>query len=78
MFKLTNSVRAKKSAKVQIPVLMLQSAVDHYVVSPAENLVCGRWAHCQLLLIPNTLHEILMEKDEARNQAFAAIKAFIQ
>ncbi|MES3039409.1 MAG: alpha/beta fold hydrolase [Bdellovibrionota bacterium] len=76
VFEMTNNIRKSKD-ETKVPVMILQSEVDKYVVNSTQNKLCTAWKNCVLHPIPGTLHEILMESDAARNKALGLIKEFV-
>ena len=62
--------------KIKIPVLMLQSGHDEYVKTERQDSFCDKAPDCEKILYPQAFHEILMEKDEVRNDAMKRLKAF--
>ena len=60
------------------PILLLQAADDKVIrVSPQEEF-CRKSEKCTLRKMPEAGHEILMERDSIRNQAFMHIRNFLQ
>ena len=62
--------------KIEIPVLLLQAGSDTVVDNNSHQRFCGQNKHCNLKVIRNARHEILMEKDVIRNQALCETLAF--
>ena len=56
-----------------LPILILQAEDDAFVRSGSQSKVCAALTHCELIMLPHTFHEILQEKDPARNAAMRAI-----
>jgi lysophospholipase len=65
-------------ALVPIPVLMVLAGADRIVSNQAAEVFARRVKTVAHLRIPGARHEILMERDELRNQFWAAFDAFIQ
>ena len=63
--------------KISIPLLMLQAGQDRIVKLRAQDRFCRRAPHCRKVLIPGAKHEILIERDDTREQAIAGIKDFL-
>jgi lysophospholipase len=70
----------KDAAKWHTPVLLLQAAADKVVSNHAQNLwyqqLTGNTIHQQVTLA-GARHEIFMEQDAIRQQAFNAINSFL-
>lgn len=67
----------KKEIKLQLPVLLLRGEADRVVGRLEQDELCERLEDCRLVSFPEALHEVLMEKDEIRNQALREIRNFI-
>jgi lysophospholipase len=65
-------------ARVPIPVLMVLAGADTIVSNSAAEDLSRRVKTIAHLRIPGARHEILMERDEYRDQFWAAFDAFIQ
>jgi lysophospholipase len=65
-------------ARVPIPVLMVLAGADSIVSNPAAEELSRRIKTIAHLRIPGARHEILMERDEYRDQFWVAFDAFIQ
>ena len=59
----------KKSDKINLPVLILQSSMDTVVDNTSMDLFCKKNQKCSLIRIQEAKHEIFMEKDKVRNLA---------
>jgi lysophospholipase len=57
--------------------LMLIAGADPLCSAPAAEALALRFRGCQPVVIPGAKHELLFERDAIRDQAFAAIDAFI-
>jgi lysophospholipase len=63
--------------RIETPSLMLIAGADPLCSAPAAEALALRMRGCQPVIIPGAKHELLFERDEIRDQAFAAIDAFI-
>lgn len=63
----------------QVPTLILQAGADQLVRPEAQNEICARSPKgpCEVKVIANSQHEILMERDEIRYPAIKLIRQFI-
>jgi lysophospholipase len=61
-----------------IPVLMLLAGAETIVSNQASENISRRLKTAAHLRIPSSRHEILMERDEIRDQFWIAFDAFIQ
>lgn len=71
----------KTAASVKTPMLILQAGKDKWVRNDAENSFCELAPHCELKSTgpyADSLHDILLEKDFIRDQAFKDLFGFIQ
>ena len=66
-----------RAGQLQTPTLILQAAEDQVVAAAGQNDFCKQTAVCQVKIINSAYHELLMEKDEIRNQAMEAILDFL-
>jgi lysophospholipase len=56
--------------KFKVPLLILQAGADRVVNNCAEKQFCSKVGkNCQLIVMPESQHEILMEKPEIRKLA---------
>ncbi len=67
----------RQASKIETPFLILQAENELVVRNSPHNKFCNLALICELITIPKTKHEILMEKDEARNEALNFIKAML-
>jgi lysophospholipase len=58
-----------------LPILLLQAEQDFYVGARGQERFCQAAASCRLVRVPGTRHELLMERDPARNLVLAEILA---
>lgn len=78
MFQLFQRFRERDfGRKVATPSLMLISGADRLCHSPMAEALALRVRGCVPVVIPGAKHELFFERDAIRNQAFAAIDAFI-
>ncbi|MDQ0458192.1 alpha/beta fold hydrolase [Rhizobium paknamense] len=63
--------------RITIPTLLLAPMQDGVVPFVAQEQLARHFRACQLLPIPGARHEVLQEQDRYREQALAAIHAFI-
>ena len=74
--KATQKMR-EDAEKIRMPVLMLQAGADEIVKTEGQTYVCEQAPQCTLKIFPESLHEILNEKDEIRQPALKAIIEFL-
>lgn len=65
-------------SKIHIPLLLLQAGEDSIVVNRAQNDFIKQVPQGKLNVFEHAKHEILMEIDEIRDQAFVEIEKFIE
>lgn len=58
-----------------LPILMLQAEQDAIVGAYGQQSFCEAAANCRLVRVPGTRHELLMERDAARDLVLAEILA---
>ena len=58
-------------ARSQDPVLLLEAGLDSIVRPRGGDRFCAAAPRCQKVTFPDAYHEILMERDEIRNEALA-------
>jgi lysophospholipase len=63
--------------RIVTPSLMVIAGADPLCSSPAAEALALRLRGCQPVVIPGAKHELFTERDAIRDQAFAAIDAFI-
>jgi lysophospholipase len=66
------------TAKVDVPVLMLQSGLDLIVMKGRQTSFCQKHLNCRLIYFANSHHEILQEKDDIRDEALKEIRLFLK
>lgn len=64
--------------KIQVPVLMLSSDIDLWVRKKFQPRYCNKMKYCTIVSYPGSFHELLMEKDDIRNDVISKIKNFLQ
>jgi lysophospholipase len=62
---------------LKMPVLILQADQDFLVSTQAQSEFCKKLPHCRTQVIPDTYHELLFEKEPARQTAVDAILKFL-
>jgi lysophospholipase len=60
------------------PSLIFQAGVDKIVITSAQNDVCSRAVDCKLILMPEGMHELLMEKDATRSVVLSDALDFLE
>jgi lysophospholipase len=65
------------AASIRVPVLIVASGNDSVVSMRATESFAGRTKNCQLLVVAGAKHEILQERDELREQFWAAFDAYV-
>jgi lysophospholipase len=63
--------------KLRLPTLILAAGADPVCATPATERFAARLKAGHAIVIPGARHEILMERDEIREQFWAAFDAFI-
>jgi lysophospholipase len=61
---------------IHTPVLMVGAGDDRIVSLGAQKEACARMPNCRMLVIPDSRHEILMEKDTVRASFWKAFRDF--
>jgi lysophospholipase len=64
----------RNAKKLTTPTLLLQSGHDQIVQLPGQIRACDRSVSCVRYLLPESEHEILMERDFIRDRAFGLIE----
>ncbi len=67
----------RNAPNLKIPALMLGAGADP-IVDPASVERFARSAGCQYSVIPGALHELFLERDALRDEAFEQIDAFFE
>ena len=60
------------------PTLILQAGKDLVAKKSSQKYFCQNTPHCQLMLFPESMHELLFERDEIRNQVLEVVQNFIR
>ncbi|KAB0268926.1 alpha/beta hydrolase [Microvirga brassicacearum] len=63
--------------KIRLPTLIIAAGADPVCATPATERFAARLKAGHAIVIPGARHEILMERDEIREQFWAAFDAFI-
>ena len=63
---------------LRIPLMILQAGADSVVDNRAQERFCRRAGNCELLVIPEARHEILMENSKLREMAGQVILDFFR
>ncbi len=67
-----------KATEISIPLLLLQSGRDRMVMNKFHHYFCKKAQNCRLHTIKDARHELLMERDELRDQAIHLLNEFLQ
>jgi lysophospholipase len=70
--------RKNRFAKLKTPVLIVSAEDDHLVRSSDHRWLGKQSPLIEVVTIKGALHEIMMERDEIRNQYWAAFDAFVE
>jgi lysophospholipase len=65
------------ASSIRVPMLIVASGNDSIVSMRAIETLAGRTKNCQLLVVAGAKHEILQERDELREQFWAAFDAYV-
>jgi lysophospholipase len=71
-------LRTEQVEKLTMPILILQADRDFLVSTKAQSELCEKLPHCTTQVIPDAYHELLFEKDPARQTAVDAILHFLK
>ncbi|MBA4783998.1 MAG: alpha/beta hydrolase [Rhizobiales bacterium] len=71
------SLRPDKLQKLAVPTLIIASGADEIVSTPAIEKLTPDLRLLHHIVIRNARHEVMFERDELRNQFWAAFDAFI-
>lgn len=66
----------QQADKITTPALLLQSGGDIVVSNETQAQVCSKMPDCRLVTIAEAKHELMMEKDQYRNEAMRRILQF--
>jgi lysophospholipase len=70
--------RAETVAGVDLPLLVLSPEQDPLIPRDAHREFSLRYHNCDLIHYPDARHEVLMETDDLRSQAWADIDSFLE
>jgi lysophospholipase len=70
--------RTETVAGVDLPLLVLSPAQDPLIPPDAHREFCLRYHSCALIRYPEARHEVLMETDDLRSQAWSDIDRFLE
>jgi lysophospholipase len=62
---------------VKVPILIVAAGNDQIVSTPATERFASRIKNCTRIVLAGSRHEILQERDELREQFWAAFDAYI-
>jgi len=62
---------------IKVPVLIIASGNDRIVSTPAIEDFASRIKNCTRIVLAGAKHEILQERDQLREQFWAAFDAYI-
>jgi lysophospholipase len=63
--------------RIRVPILIIGAGADPVCATPAAERFASRLKAGRIIVLPGARHEILMEKDEIREDFWAAFDAFI-
>jgi lysophospholipase len=63
--------------RIRLPILIIGAGADPVCATPAIERFASRLKAGRVIVIPGARHEILMERDEIREQFWAAFDAFV-
>lgn len=67
-----------RARSLETPTLFLQAGEDTLVVNSKQDRFCSAAPNCRIHELPSSRHEVLMEVDPIRNDAFVAIDSFLE
>jgi lysophospholipase len=76
-FNAFDALSEENLANIKTPCLVLQAGVETLVDNDGQSEIAARFDNCELVIIENGKHELLMERDEVRNNAIQIIDDFI-
>lgn len=68
--------RFRKSPMIEtqlLNLLIIQAGIEHFVINEAQEEICSKMHRCKLVKLPDSRHEILMERDSIRAPALKMI-----
>jgi lysophospholipase len=63
---------------IRVPVWMVSAGADRIVSAAAQRRFCRRMPGCRLTIIPDALHEVLMEQERIRNRFWRGFDRFLE
>ena len=66
----------RNASNMKIPGLMLGAGADP-IVDPASVEKFAKNAGCEYSVVPGALHELFLERDPLRDEAFSKIDSFL-
>lgn len=75
--KATRDMRST-AEKLKNPIMMFQAGDDSIVKTEGQDFVCSRAALCEKILFEKGKHELLMEKDDIRDEIFERLSKFFK
>lgn len=69
--------RPEAAAGVEVPMLALVPGRDVVVPPESQKAICARYPRCRVRVLPDAMHEVLMECDAIRSAAWAEIDRFL-
>ena len=67
----------KRKKLFKTPMLLFQAGIEHFSRYKRQDKICAQHPKCEKVLVKEGKHELLMEKDELRDQVMTKIKAFL-
>ena len=71
-------IEYRSRAKGGTSPLLIRPKEDAYVWSMTQDQFCQKAINCQQKVFPEAFHELLMEKDSIRDEAFQEILKFLE
>ena len=62
---------------IATPVKIISAGCDEIVSVAAQKNICRRLPNCDLVMIPNALHELLIETDAVLEKFWASFDEFV-
>ena len=63
--------------RITTPMLMISAGADKIVSLAAQKKTCRRLSNCHLVMIPNALHELLIETDTVLDKFWSIFDDFV-
>ena len=67
----------KVAPELEMPILILQAEIDAYATRAGQRSFRNRAKNCEMIRIAGSRHQLLMERDEIRNDVLDHIRGFI-